>query len=73
MKMKFYDESGSKCLIELNVKSAVKFHGNIMKSFIQSFIQKNIATGLFTPEQLFTLDEILIDGIYDDYELIYHI
>jgi len=72
MEMKFYDAEGKKCIIELKVKSAVKFHGFVMASFVKSFLTKKIEAGLFTPEQIFSLDDILKEGIHDNYELVFH-
>jgi hypothetical protein len=68
--MKFFDTTGKRVLIELKVKSAVAFHGQIMSAFVKSFLSKKISPGLYTPEQLFTLGEILEEGDHELYSLV---
>lgn len=69
--MNFYDEKGEKALIVLKVKKSIHFHGEIMASFIKEFLKKDIESGIYTPEELFSLEEILPDGKFNNYELMF--
>lgn len=63
-------------IIELYVKNAVKFHGDVVSSFVRVFfnklLEKKITASLYTPEQIFALEEILPIGKHQNYELIVH-
>lgn len=71
LKMRFYENSNSRPLISLNVRFGVKFHGKIMANFLKVVLNKRLEPGIYTPEQLFSLNEILPAGSFSDYELIY--
>lgn len=69
IKMSFWEISASVSLIDLRVKSAVSFHGQAMSSFLRAFLNRKIGPGLYTPEQIFKLEEILQPGDHKNYSL----
>lgn len=70
MEMHFFRDRDWEPVITLRVREAVRFHGQIMAAFLEALFQKRIGAGLYTPEQLFELGEILPPGEYENYELI---
>lgn len=73
LQMQFVCPITSKPLICLKVKNAVSFHGFVTSAFVRTFLGKKNVHGFYTPEQLFSLAEILPEGKHHDYELkVYH-
>ncbi len=66
--MRLYDREKNE-LITLSVKSAVSFHGFVMSRFLSGLLSRELKPGLYTPEQLFSLDEILDTGEHNTYSL----
>ncbi len=69
VQMIFWGEGGTKALVELQVKSGVRFHGDVMAAFVREYLKKEVKPGLYTPEMLFQLNDILPAGDYPEYKL----
>lgn len=68
VEMKLMNEEGE-IIIHLRVKSAVSFHGEVMSAFLKSLLSERMEPGLYTPEQLFFLREIIPEGEQDTFTL----
>ncbi|MDV6236789.1 hypothetical protein CH379_014265 [Leptospira ellisii] len=69
LEMKVIDRDGGET-ISLRAKSGVSFHGSVMSLFFRALKDRKIGPGLYTPEQLFHLSDILKEGDREFYSLI---
>ena len=55
--------------IRLEAKNAISLHGRVMVNFVKTLLQKNLNPGVYTPEEVFEMNEILPEGIHKEYSL----
>lgn len=72
VEMKLFDTNQNE-LLGLTVKSAVSFHGLVMARFLAAVLEKNFEPGVYTPEQICSLSDILKQGDHQSYSLVYKV
>ena len=56
--------------IRLSTVSGVRLHGLIMANMLKEIMKKDLQNGVYTPEEIFDINNILSFGEFESYSLI---